>query len=184
MVRRITDWSAALAPRPAQRTGERRVTAGDWGLLLIRLTFGVFLAGHGCQKLFGFFGGTGLTATGKGFAELGYRPGKVFAAIGGLSELVGGLGLAVGLLTPLAAAAVVGVMINAMVTVTGAHGLWDTSGGVEYNVAIAVVAIGVAATGPGRLAVDRFFRWGAGGWPEAAVALGLGGVGAAIALSL
>ncbi|MFD4976475.1 DoxX family membrane protein [Streptomyces sp. NPDC058424] len=125
-----------------------------------------------------------MTATGKGFAALGNHPGKLFAAIGGLSELLGGLGLALGLLTPLAAAALIGVMINAMATVTGAHGLWETDGGVEYNVCIAVAALAVAAIGPGRLAVDRFFRWGTGGWAEAACALGLGVVAAAIPLSL
>ncbi|MFF4837536.1 DoxX family protein [Streptomyces sp. NPDC001315] len=159
-------------------------SAADWGLLLIRLTFGLLMAAHGAQKLFGLFGGTGLTATGKGFAALGYRPGKLFALIGGLSEFLGGLGLALGLLTPLAAAAIVGVMINAMATVTGAHGLWESDGGIEYSVCIAVVALAVAAIGPGRFAVDRFFRWGSGGWGEAAVALGLGGAAAAITLIL
>ncbi|MEU2284535.1 DoxX family protein [Streptomyces sp. NPDC013178] len=159
-------------------------TAADFGLLLIRLTFGLLMAAHGAQKVFGLFEGPGLTATGKGFAGLGYHPGKLFAAIGGMSELLGGLGLALGLFTPLAAAALIGVMINAMATVTGAHGLWETDGGVEYSACIAVVALAVAAIGPGRLAVDRFFRWGSGGWKEAAFALGLGGVAAAITLSL
>jgi putative oxidoreductase len=175
--------------RPASATGPAAYstatpTAADVGLLLIRLTFGLLMAAHGAQKVFGLFGGPGLTATGKGFAALGYRPGKLFAVIGGLSELLGGLGLALGLLTPLAAAALIGVMINAMVTVTSAHGLWDTNGGVEYSVCITVVALAVAAIGPGRLAVDRLFRWGEGGWKEAAFALGLGGIGAAITLSL
>ncbi|MDX2591474.1 MULTISPECIES: DoxX family protein [Streptomyces] len=160
------------------------VTAADCGLLLLRLTFGLLMAAHGAQKLFGLFGGHGLAATSKGFAALGYRPGKLFAVVGGLSEFLGGLGLAVGLLTPLAAAALIGVMINAMVTVTGAHGLWDTDGGVEYSVCITVVALAVAAIGPGRLAVDRFFRWGTGGWPQAAFALGVGGLAAVITLSL
>lgn len=161
-----------------------RVTAGDWGLLLIRLTFGLLLAGHGLQKLTGWFGGPGLADTGKGFETLGYSPGKVYAAIAGASEFLGGVGLALGLFTPLAAAALIGVMINAMATVTGAHGLWDQQGGIEYNLAVTVVALGVAAIGPGRLALDRFFRWGRGGWTDAAVALGLGGLGAAIVLSL
>ncbi|MFE9610682.1 DoxX family protein [Streptomyces sp. NPDC006012] len=111
-------------------------------------------------------------------------PGEVYAVIGSLSELLGGLSLALGLFVPLASAAVVGVMINAMVTVSGTHGLWDQNGGVEYNVAICVVALALAAVGPGRLALDRFFPWRAGGWPEAALALGLGGVGAAVALSV
>ena len=140
------------------------------------------MAGHGAQKLFGIFGGEGLTATGKGFAALGYRPGKVYAAIGGGSEFLGGIGLALGLFTPLAAAAVIGVMINAMATVTGAHGLWESQGGVEYSVCIAVVALALAAISPGKLALDSLFPWGRGGWAEAAVALFLGGMGAAIAL--
>jgi putative oxidoreductase len=139
------------------------------------------MAGHGSQKLFGLFGGGGLTGTGKYFASLGFHPGKVFAVIGGLSEFLGGLGLALGLLTPLAAAALIGVMINSMVTVNGAHGLWVTDGGVEYNVCIAIVALAMAAIGPGRLAIDRVFPWGKGGWAPAALALGLGG---AITLSL
>ncbi|MDX3215239.1 DoxX family protein [Streptomyces sp. ME01-24h] len=165
------------SPRP-------RVTAGDWGLLLIRLTFGVLMAGHGLQKLLGWFGGQGLASTGKGFETLGYSPGEVYAAIGGASEFLGGVGLALGLFTPLAAAALIGVMINAMVMVSGAHGLWDEQGGIEYNLAITVVALGVAAIGPGRLALDRWFRWGRGGWANAAVALVLGGVGALVVLLL
>ncbi|MFH8338988.1 DoxX family protein [Streptomyces sp. AM6-12] len=176
--------TAATPSATRQGAGRTGVSAADCGLLLLRLTFGLLLAGHGSQKLFGLFGGQGLTATGKGFASLGYRPGRLFAAIGGLSELLGGLGLAAGLFVPLAAAAIVGVMINAMVTVSAAHGVWVEQGGVEYNICIAVVALAVAAIGPGRLALDRFFRWGNGGWPQGAVALGLGGLGAALALSL
>ncbi|MYY00423.1 DoxX family membrane protein [Streptomyces sp. SID486] len=184
MAKRDARWSSASSRQPAGPAAERWVTAGDCGLLLVRLTFGLFMAGHGAQKLFGLFGGPGLTATGKGFDALGYHPGKLFAVIGGLSEFLGGLGLAVGLFTPLAAAALIGLMINAMVTVTAAHGLWESDGGVEYNVAIAVVAIAVAAIGPGRLAVDRYFRWGQGGWAPAAFALGLGGIAAALSLGL
>ncbi|MFD9816095.1 DoxX family protein [Streptomyces sp. NPDC059080] len=175
--------SATAAPA-ARNAFTAKAPAADCGLLLIRLTFGLLMAGHGSQKLFGIFGGQGLTQTGKNFASLGYQPGKLFALIGGLSEFLGGLGLALGLLTPLAAAALIGVMINAMVSVTAANGFWETDGGVEYSVCIAVVALAVAAIGPGKLAVDRFFRWGRGGWPEAAFALGLGGIAAALSLAL
>jgi putative oxidoreductase len=184
MAERSTNWPSAPSEPAARYALESWSSARDWGLLLIRLTVGLLMAGHGAQKLFGIFGGHGLTETGKGFAALGYHPGKVFALIGGLSESLGGLGLALGLLTPLAAAALIGVMINAMATVTGAHGLWETEGGVEYSVCIAIVALAIAATGPGRLAFDRFFPWGAGGWAQAAFALVLGGIGAAITLSL
>ncbi|GGW14173.1 hypothetical protein GCM10018980_13290 [Streptomyces capoamus] len=185
MIKRMPRRSApATRPGAHPAGGEPFATAADCGLLLLRLAFGLFMGGHGAQKLFGLFGGHGLAATARGFEALGYRPGKLFAVLGGLSELLGGLGLALGLLTPLAAAALIGVMINAMVTVTGAHGAWETDGGVEYNVCIAVAALAVAAIGPGRLSVDRLFPWGRGGWAPAAVALGLGGVTAAITLSL
>ncbi|QIY68307.2 DoxX family protein [Streptomyces sp. RLB1-33] len=153
-------------------------------MLLIRLTFGLLLAGHGAQKLFGIFGGDGFTATAKGFAALGYRPGRLYAVMGGGSEFPGGIGFALGLFTSLAAAALIGVMINAMATVTGAHGSWDTQGGVEYSVCITVNALAIAAIGPGKLAVDRLFPWGKGGWAEAALTLFLGGMGAAIVLIL
>ncbi|MEU6810498.1 DoxX family membrane protein [Streptomyces sp. NPDC046831] len=184
LTKRILNRPAPSTQPAAQPATAPVATAADCGLLLLRLTFGLLMAAHGAQKVFGLFGGEGLAATGKGFAALGYHPGKLFAAVGGLSELLGGLGLALGLLTPLAAAALIGVMINAMATVTGAHGLWATEGGVEYSVCIAVVALAVAAIGPGRLAVDRLFRWGTGGWKEAAFALGLGGIAAAVTLSI
>ncbi|WP_329191350.1 DoxX family protein [Streptomyces sp. NBC_01435] len=172
-------------PEPGARVaGAPAVSAGDCGLLLLRITFGLLLAGHGCQKLFGIFGGDGIAATGRYLASLGFRPGVLYAAIGGGSEFLGGIGLALGLFTPLASAALIGVMINAMVTVTAAHGLWDTQGGVELNVCIAVVALAIAAIGPGRFALDRPFRWGKGGWTEAAFALCVGGISAAIALAL
>ncbi|MEV6165836.1 DoxX family protein [Streptomyces sp. NPDC052052] len=171
-------------PEPVDRAPAARVSAADCGLLLLRITFGLLLAGHGCQKLFGIFGGEGLTATGKVFAALGYHPGTLYAAIGGASEFLGGIGLALGLFTPLAAAALIGVMINAMVTVAAANGLWVTQGGLEYNICIAVTALALAAIGPGRLALDRPFRWGKGGWREAAFALCVGGITAGLALSL
>ncbi|MFB7631630.1 DoxX family protein [Streptomyces sp. NPDC056149] len=182
--KRLTHLLSSPTATATSRSTTTASFAPDAGLLLIRLTFGLLMAGHGSQKLFGILGGKGLTATAKGFEALGYQPGKLFAVIGGLSEFLGGLGLALGLFTPLAAAALIGVMINAMASVTGAHGLWETEGGVEYSVCIALVALALAATGPGRLAVDRLFPWRNGGWAAAAFALGLGGVGAAIALSL
>ena len=163
--------------------GPPPVRAADVGLLLLRLTTGLLLAGHGSQKLFGLFGGHGLVLTGKWFAHVGYRPGQVFAGLAGACELLGGLGLAAGLLTPLAAAALVGVMINAM-TVTSPHGLWETEGGLEYPLTITVVAIVVATIGPGRLSLDALLRtpWRNGGLRWGAFALCAGGIGAAIIL--
>lgn len=57
---------SATTESAAQGTVTAKSSASDWGLLLIRLTFGLLMAGHGAQKLFGIFGGKGLTETGKG----------------------------------------------------------------------------------------------------------------------
>src|SRR3989442_5399065 len=66
------------------------------GLLLVRLVFGGLMAAHGSQKLFGWFGGYGLIGTGTFFEQLGFRPGRLFAAAAGLTEVLGGVLVAVG----------------------------------------------------------------------------------------
>src|SRR5438876_11448049 len=87
------------------------------GLLILRLVVGLSLAAHGAQKLFGWFGGHGIAGTGQFLEQLGFRPGRPHAVQAGLAELVGGLFLATGFLTPAAAAAVVAVMVVAAVSV-------------------------------------------------------------------
>ncbi|WP_435056543.1 DoxX family protein [Streptomyces noursei] len=124
------------------------------GLLLLRLVLGLTMAAHGTQKLFGWFGGPGLDGTGKFFEASGYPSGKVVAVCAGLTETLGGLGLVLGLLTPLAGAAVVGTMINALAVKWG--GGFFAPEGVEYELLLATGAAALALTGPGRYAVDRF----------------------------
>nr|WP_262009590.1 DoxX family protein [Streptomyces sp. FIT100] len=153
-------------------------------MLLLRLAVGLIMAGHGAQKLFGSFGGPGLEATGKGFAAMGYEPGVFFAALTGISELLGGLGLAAGLLTPLAAAAVIGVLMNAM-SVAPQLSLWPAGPpSFAYPMLLSVAALTIAAVGPRRLSLDAFFPWRDGGWVPMAFALLLGGLGAALVLAL
>lgn len=77
----------------------------DIGLLLLRSAIGLTLAAHGAQKLFGWFGGAGLNGTAGFMESLGFRPGRRQARMAGLVEAGGGLLLALGLLTPVAAAA-------------------------------------------------------------------------------
>nr|WP_228039840.1 DoxX family membrane protein [Streptomyces chromofuscus] len=152
------------------------------GILLLRLAAGLILAGSGSQKLFGLFGGAGLDATGKGFAEQGYEPGVFFAGLAGASELLGGLGLAAGLLTPLAAAAAIGVMFHAMV-VAPQYSLWPAGPpSFAYPMLLAVAAVAIAAVGPGSISLDTFFPWRNGGWIPFCVALGLGVLGGALVL--
>ncbi|WP_331750262.1 MULTISPECIES: DoxX family protein [unclassified Streptomyces] len=126
----------------------------DIGLLTIRVVLGLTLAAHGAQKLFGWFEGGGIEGTGQFFAQSGYPAGETMAVIAGLSEVLGGLGLMLGLLTPLAGAAVVGTMINATAVKWG--GGFFAPQGVEYEVLLLAGAAGLALTGPGRLAADRF----------------------------
>src|SRR2546427_589763 len=93
------------------------------GLLLIRLVFGVVMAAHGSQKLFGWFGGYGLTGTGAFFEQLGFRPGRLFAAAAGLTEVLGGVLVAVGLGGPIGPAFMGSVMIVAGIGVHWGQGL-------------------------------------------------------------
>ncbi|MEI5131485.1 DoxX family protein [Streptomyces libani] len=139
----------ALPTRPAPS-----LHGYDAGLLLLRLALGLTMAAHGAQKLFGWFGGPGLDGTGQFFTMSGYPAGRTMAVVAGLTETLGGLGLAAGLLTPLAGAAVVGTMINALAVKWG--GGFFAPKGVEYELLLTVGAAALTLTGPGRCAIDRF----------------------------
>jgi putative oxidoreductase len=149
----------------------------DIGLLIIRLVIGVTIAGHGSQKLFGWFGGRGLRGTGESFERMGYRPGGLFALFAGTSECGGGILLVGGLLFPLAAAAVIGMMLNAALSVHLKNGFWVANTGWEYTFVIGGVAAGLAFTGPGRYSLDR-----AAGWTLSGTAWGIAGVALALAV--
>jgi putative oxidoreductase len=128
----------------------------DTGLLIVRLVFGALLIGHGTQKLFGWFGGHGLDGTGGFFHSLGFRPGRVMAAIAGVSEAGGGVLLALGLLTPLAGAVIVGTLLVAA-SVHIEKGLWGANGGYESALLYGVLAAAIAVAGPGAASLDRAF---------------------------
>jgi len=97
------------------------------GITAFRVTLGAVFFAHGAQKLFGWFGGHGLEATGGAFESMGLRPGKRNALIAGASEAGGGTLLALGLFTPLASAAVIGVMNEAVRAVHGDKGFFGRS---------------------------------------------------------
>lgn len=154
------------------------------GLLLLRLVVGLTLAAHGSQKLFGAFGGYGISGTGAYFENtLGFRPGRRYAALAGVTELAGGLALALGLFTPLASAAVVGVMTVAAVAGHAKAGFFVMRGGYEYTLVLAAVASALAFTGPGRVSVDGAWGWDLHGtvWGVSMTVLGL--LSAAMALA-
>ena len=137
-------------------TGSHAATrhAYDVGLLLLRVMVGVAMTAHGAQKLFGWFGGGGVHGTAEFFTQSGYPAAPAMAVVSGLIETFGGIALVLGLLTPLAAAAIVGDMLNA-VAVKWTGGFFEPSG-MEYELLLTVAAASIAFTGPGRYAVDRF----------------------------
>ncbi len=137
------------------------------GLLIIRLVVGGLLFAHGTQKLFGWYGGYGLDGTAGFFHSLGYRPGRQFATIAGLSEAGGGALLVLGLLTPLGGAMIIGTMIAAAVSVHAPQGLWATNGGYELPLINGAVAAGLAFTGAGPWSIDNAadIPWTSGAGP-------------------
>jgi putative oxidoreductase len=128
-------------------------------LLLLRLVVGLSFVAHGAQKLFGWFGGGGPSATGAGFASLGFKAPLAMAIMAGLGEFGGGSLLAAGLLTPLAAFAICSVMIVAIVSTHLQNGYWAYKGGYELNVAYAAVALAAVLAGPGAWSLDRALGW-------------------------
>jgi putative oxidoreductase len=87
--------------------------------------------------------------------KLGFREPALMASLAGLAEFAGGLGLALGFLTPLAAIAIVVVMLNATFTVHLKNGFWNTAGGYEYPLVMSAIAVGIAAAGPGDASADN-----------------------------
>src|SRR5579862_1788428 len=127
------------------------------GLLLIRLVFGVLMAGHGTQKLFGWLGGYGISGTGQFFEGIGFRPGSTFAAVAGLAESFGGLLLLLGLVQPLAAILIISVMITAIGSVHLGHGWSAATNGPEVPILYATAAAALTLTGPGAYSLDAVF---------------------------
>lgn len=154
------------------------------GLLLLRVVVGLLFVGHGTQKLFGWFGGNGIDGTAGFYDQLGYPRPRKMAVLAGATEAGAGLLLTLGLLTPLAAAAVIGLMINAIYTVHADNGLWNTQRGYEYNLVLIAAAAALAFAGPGALALDGALGLDLSGRIMGTVAIALGVVAAATVLAI
>ena len=153
------------------------------GILILRLVVGLTLAAHGAQKLFGWFGGYGLTGTGGFLEQLGFVPGRRAALAAGLAETGAGLLLALGLATPVAAAVALSVMVVAGVSAHAAKGFFAHNGGYEYTLILGIAALSIAFTGPGTLSLDAVLglRDAGAGWGLTALVVGLAGAGLQLA---
>jgi putative oxidoreductase len=124
------------------------------GLLILRLVLGLTVAAHGAQKLFGWWGGTGMKGWTAAMTRMRIRPAMPWAWMSALAELVGGLMVAIGFLNPLGSFALAGSMLVAIALVHWPKGFWTTKGGYEFNLLIVAAAATVAIAGPGAYSLD------------------------------
>ncbi len=151
------------------------MTAVDFGLLLLRVVLGLTMAAHGYNK---FFGGGRIKGTAGWFESIGMKPGTFHARVAATTEMAAGIGLAVGLLTPVTAAGFVALMVVAAWTVHRKNGFFIVKEGWEYNLILAVAALAIAAIGPGKYSLDHVIFGDScrllSGWGGFLIALGLG----------
>nr|WP_298164241.1 DoxX family protein [uncultured Pseudomonas sp.] len=130
-------------------------TQAGYGLTLLRVIAGVTFAAHGSQKLFGWFGGYGLTGVGQWMESIGLAPGYLMALLAGSAEFFGGLALIVGLLVRPAAAVLAVTMLVAIVTVHLANGFFMSNNGYEFALALLAISLAVMIEGAGKLSLDK-----------------------------
>lgn len=152
-------------------------TTFDVGLLILRVALGLTMAAHGYNK---FFGGGRIPGTARWFDSIGMKPGIFHARVAATTEVTAGVGLALGLLTPIPAAGFVALMLVAAWTVHRNNGFFIVKGGWEYNLILATAAVGVATLGAGRISLDYVLLRATGlydllhGWWGLVFSLGVG----------
>ena len=139
----------------ASATVIRDRTSVDWALLTVRVVVGIIFMAHGAQKLFGAFGGPGLSAVVGMMGPLGY-----LVTVG---EFFGGLGLALGILSRFSAASIIVIMLGAIGMVHGKFGFFmnwagqQAGEGFEYHLLAIGLLLPIVIAGPGRFALARLF---------------------------
>lgn len=156
---------AADASEPVVRTETVEIPARrgttDLGLLLLRLVVGAIFLVHGLQKLTGISNGVGLDGFRSLLEDAGYQHADILAIVGAVAETTGGALLILGLATPFAGAAVLGVIINAWALKQVAEpGLqFLAPNGVELETVLGVAAAAIILAGPGKIALDGRRGW-------------------------
>lgn len=171
----MMDMTVTMVPSEMYNTDEM-VNGLNLGLLIIRVVVGVTLATHGLNKI---FGGGKIAGTAGWFASMGMKMPKANAWIAALTEIGSGALLALGLLTPLAAAGMVAIMVVALITTHLKNGwfIFNPGGGIEYVVVLAAVGIGLACTGPGEWSIDHAADISLCGVPRGLIIVLVAGIG-------
>jgi putative oxidoreductase len=131
------------------------MTVTDACLLVLRLAVGLTFAAHGAQKAFGWWSGPGPARWRGAVGSMGFAPAGFFGIVSIGIELGAGLLLALGLLTPLVAAALVAQAIVIVIRVHWSKGFFSTAGGFEHPLLLGLVAAVVCLLGPGGLSLDE-----------------------------
>jgi putative oxidoreductase len=139
-------------------------------LLLVRLVVGVTMMMHGYNH---WRGGGKIAGTARWFSGLGLKYGVLQAWMSVATELGAGFLLIIGLLTPLAAAAIISVMLVAGLLAHRKNGFFVFKDGYEYVLLIAAVCLLLGALGPGHFSVDYAAGIQVTGWTGAGIALGV-----------
>ena len=161
-----------MSARKNELSGKAAKRLIDWVALLLRLTVGPMIFTHGYNKVFGKGGLKGTTGW---FDSLGLQPAHVHARMAAATELGSGTLLTIGAVSPLPAAATIGLMTTAARTDHRGKGFFVFKGGWEYTGVVAAVCAAMAARGPGRFSVDALRgrpRSGLG-WAVVATAIGV-----------
>jgi putative oxidoreductase len=160
------------------------VTATDIGILIVRLAVGLTFAAHGAQKVLGWWAGPGFAGWTGAITRMGLRPARLWAALSSGIELLGGLLLALGFLTPIASALVVAQGVYIVLRVHLPRGFWNKNGGVEFPVQLLAGGLLIAASGPGAIAIDPAVGLDVGVWWRAAfLVVAVSGAFAAMAIA-
>jgi putative oxidoreductase len=156
----------------------------DLPSVILRVAVGITMLAHGWNHV---YGGGKLPGTARWFASIGFRHSKVHALLASVGELVAGTLLIIGLLTPLAAASVVGTMLVALIANHRKNGyfIFRPGEGYEYVLMITLVCLAIGAVGGGRLSLDHALGLAddLDGWTGLAITALAGGAGAVLVLA-
>ena len=141
-------------PFSKNETSVSAMTTYDLAVLLLGLTVGLTFAAHGAQKAFGWWGGPGMAGWEGAMTHMGFTPARAFALVSMGAELIGGLFLAIGFLTPFAAAVLVAQSTVIILHVHLSKGFWSAKGGIEFALQLGVGALVLGLLGRGALSLD------------------------------